>query len=68
MGWRGGRAGVGGAAPLPELLPVEGASAGAAPGEPGPVGGAGTDTVGRWGSSRRSLGGPVGQVTTHDSE
>lgn len=68
MGRRGGWASVGGAAPLPELLPMEGASAGAAAGEPGPVWGAGTNTVGRRGSSRHSLGGPVGQVTIHDSE
>lgn len=40
---------------------MEGASAGAPSGEAGPVWGGGTNTVGRWGSSRRSLGGTAGR-------
>lgn len=54
---------MGSAAPLPELLPVEGAAAGAAAGKAGSVWGAGTNTVGRRGRGRHSLGGPVG--TSH---
>lgn len=48
------------AASLPELFAVESTAAGAPPGEAGSVWGAGTNTVSRWGSSRRSLGRPVG--------
>lgn len=40
---------------------MEGASAGASPGEAGPVWGGGTNTVSRWGSSRRSLGCTAGR-------
>lgn len=46
---------VGGAAALPELLPVESAAAGAPPGEAGAVGGGGANTVSRRGGSRHSL-------------
>lgn len=40
---------------------MEGASAGAPSGEAGPVWGGGTNTVSRWGSSRRSLGCTAGR-------
>lgn len=51
-----GRPVVGSAAALAELLPMEGAAAGAAPGEAGSVRGGGADTVSRRGSSGRALG------------
>lgn len=57
MGWGGGRPVVGGAAALAELLPVEGAAAGAAAGEAGAVGGRGADTVSRRRRSGHALGG-----------
>lgn len=60
VGRRGGRPVVSGAAALPELLAVEGAAAGAAPGEAGAVRSGGANTVSRWGGSRRPLRCAVG--------
>lgn len=59
---RGGRPIVGCAAALPELLTMEGASAGATSGKACAVRGAGANTVCGRGGSRRPLRGAVGQV------
>ena len=61
VGQGGGRPVVGGAAALAQLLPVEGAAAGAAAGEAGAVGRRGANTVSRWRHSGHVLGcaGPV---------
>ena len=56
MGRGGGRPVVGGAAALAELLPVEGAAAGAAAGEAGAVGGRGANAVSRRRRSGHALG------------
>lgn len=56
VGRGGGRPIVGGGAALAQLLPVEGAAAGAAAGKAGAVGGRGANTVSRWRRSRHALG------------
>lgn len=55
VGLGGGRPIVGGAAALAQLLPVEGAAAGAAAGEAGAVGRRGANTVSRWRRSGHAL-------------
>lgn len=62
VGRRGGRAIVGGVAPLPQLLPVESAAAGAAPGKAGPVWSGGANAMSRWGGSRHSLSCTAGKT------
>lgn len=56
VGRGGGWPVVGGAAALAQLLPVEGAAAGAAAGEAGAVGRRGANTVSRWRRSGHALG------------